>query len=64
MTGGLGRRATRLLAPLAVGILFLAAWEAVARFAEIPSYIRPAPSAIAPATNAPNAIRMNRPSLK
>jgi len=47
MTGGLGHRAARLLAPLAVGALFLAAWEGIVRFEEIPSYILPAPSAVA-----------------
>ena len=41
------QRGLRLLAPLAVGIVFLAAWEAVVRIEEIPRYILPAPSAIA-----------------
>jgi NitT/TauT family transport system permease protein len=37
----------RLLAPVTVGILFLAAWEAAVRLRGIPPYILPAPSAIA-----------------
>ena len=41
------QRVVRLLAPLAIGILFLAAWEAVVRLRGIPPYILPAPSAIA-----------------
>ncbi|HEY8874097.1 MAG TPA: ABC transporter permease [Stellaceae bacterium] len=47
MTGNAGQRAARLLAPLAIGIVFLAAWEAVVRVEGIPSYILPAPSAVA-----------------
>jgi NitT/TauT family transport system permease protein len=42
-----GERAARLLAPLVVGALFLAAWEGVVRFEEIPPYILPTPSAVA-----------------
>ena len=47
MTGNVGRRAARLLAPLAIGIVFLAAWEAIVRVTETPPYILPAPSAVA-----------------
>src|SRR5205085_11732276 len=36
----------RILAPAAIGVLFLAAWEAVVRLQEIPPYILPAPSDI------------------
>ena len=35
--------AARWLAPLAVGVLFLAAWEAVVRWHDIPPYILPSP---------------------
>jgi NitT/TauT family transport system permease protein len=41
------QRALRLLAPIAVGILFLAAWQGVVRLDRIPPYILPPPSAIA-----------------
>jgi NitT/TauT family transport system permease protein len=41
------QRVLRILAPLAIGCLFLAAWQAVVRFDDIPPYILPAPSAIA-----------------
>ena len=37
----------RIAAPVAVGVLFLAAWEAIVRARGIPPYILPAPSAIA-----------------
>jgi NitT/TauT family transport system permease protein len=37
----------RITAPIAVGVLFLAAWEAIVRARDIPPYILPAPSAIA-----------------
>ncbi|MGE5270624.1 MAG: ABC transporter permease [Thiohalocapsa sp.] len=37
----------RIAAPLAVGVVFLALWEAVVRLRGIPPYILPAPSAIA-----------------
>ena len=47
MTGNLGQRAARLLAPLAIGIVFLAAWEAIVRVQGIAPYILPAPSAVA-----------------
>jgi NitT/TauT family transport system permease protein len=43
----MNQRALRLLAPVAVGALFLAAWQAVVRLDGIPPYILPAPSAIA-----------------
>jgi NitT/TauT family transport system permease protein len=43
----LGQRAARLLAPIAIGVLFLAAWEAIVRLKGIPPYILPAPSAVA-----------------
>ena len=36
-----------ILAPVAIGVLFLAAWEAIVRLRGIPPYILPAPSAIA-----------------
>jgi NitT/TauT family transport system permease protein len=41
------QRSLRILAPLAVGALFLAAWETVVRLKGIPPYILPAPSAVA-----------------
>ncbi len=41
------RRALRLLAPIAIGMLFLGCWQAVVRIDAIPPYILPAPSAIA-----------------
>lgn len=47
MTLRLGQSAVRLLAPIAIGVLFLAVWEAVVRLQGIPPYILPAPSAIA-----------------
>ncbi len=47
MTGRLGQRGWRILAPLAIGVLFLALWEAVVRLRGIPPYILPAPSAVA-----------------
>ena len=43
----LGQRTVRILAPFAIGVLFLAVWEAVVRVQGIPPYILPAPSAIA-----------------
>jgi NitT/TauT family transport system permease protein len=47
MTAGARQRALRLLAPVAIGLLFLAAWEAVVRTRGIPPYILPVPSDIA-----------------
>ncbi len=44
---GIGRRGLRLAAPIAIGIVFLAAWEATVRLRGIPPYILPAPTAIA-----------------
>ena len=35
------RRGLRILAPVAVGIVFLAAWEALVRLKGIPTYILP-----------------------
>ena len=49
MKPGAGRRTVRLLAPFAIGVLFLAVWEAVVRVRGIPPYILPAPSAVAQA---------------
>jgi NitT/TauT family transport system permease protein len=40
-------RGWRILAPAAIGALFLALWEAVVRLRGIPPYILPAPSAVA-----------------
>ena len=40
-------RTLRLVAPVAIGVVFLAAWEAVVRLRGIPPYILPAPSAVA-----------------
>jgi NitT/TauT family transport system permease protein len=37
----------RILAPLAVGVLFLALWEAGVRLSGVPQYILPPPSAVA-----------------
>jgi NitT/TauT family transport system permease protein len=37
----------RIAAPLAIGVLFLALWEAAVRLTGVPVYILPAPSAIA-----------------
>ncbi|MBV8653415.1 MAG: ABC transporter permease [Alphaproteobacteria bacterium] len=44
---GLGRHWRSVAAPLAVGLLFLAAWEATVRIEEIPQYILPGPLVIA-----------------
>ena len=41
------RRGWRVLAPIAIGVLFLALWETLVRARGIPPYILPAPSAIA-----------------
>ena len=43
----IGQRAWRILAPLLIGAVFLAIWEAVVRLRDIPPYILPAPSAVA-----------------
>ena len=43
----IGQRAWRILAPLLIGAVFLALWEAVVRLRDIPPYILPAPSAVA-----------------
>jgi NitT/TauT family transport system permease protein len=43
----LAARFTRILAPLAVGLLLLVGWEALVRFAAIPVYILPGPLAVA-----------------
>jgi len=40
-------RALRILIPVGVGIIFLAAWEAIVWLNEIPSFVLPAPSLIA-----------------
>jgi NitT/TauT family transport system permease protein len=40
-------RALRAIAPAAVGVLFLAAWEGVVRYFEIPKYILPGPGLVA-----------------
>ena len=42
----IGQRAWRILAPLLIGAVFLALWEAVVRLRDIPPYILPAPSAV------------------
>jgi NitT/TauT family transport system permease protein len=41
------QRALRIVAPVAIGVLFLAAWEGIVRLRGIPPYILPAPSAVA-----------------
>ncbi|TMJ73833.1 MAG: ABC transporter permease, partial [Alphaproteobacteria bacterium] len=38
----IGERGWRLLAPVLIGALFLALWEAVVRLRDIPPYILPA----------------------
>jgi len=43
----MSEKATRFLAPLAVGVLFLIAWEAVVRINAIPPYILPGPVLVA-----------------
>jgi NitT/TauT family transport system permease protein len=42
-----GRNLLRFLAPLAVGLLFLALWEAVVRLEDIPRYVLPGPLLVA-----------------
>ena len=39
-------RMLRILAPIAIGVVFLAAWESFVRLSGIPPYILPAPSAV------------------
>ena len=55
MTPALARAASAA-APLALGALALAGWEALVRWQEIPHYILPAPSLIAAALVADRAI--------
>src|SRR5205823_3612662 len=43
----MNRRTLRLFAPIAIGVLFLAAWEAIVHIRQIPPYILPPPSAVA-----------------
>ena len=43
----IAERGWRLLAPLLIGVLFLALWEAIVRLRGIPPYILPTPSAVA-----------------
>ena len=43
----IGERRWRLLAPVSIGALFLAMWEAIVTLRGIPPYILPAPSAVA-----------------
>ena len=43
----MNERALRALGPAVVGALFLAAWEAVVRYFEIPTYILPGPGLVA-----------------
>ena len=43
------QRIIEIAAPLAVGVLFLAAWEAVVRWNDIPPYVLPSPLVIAEA---------------
>jgi NitT/TauT family transport system permease protein len=43
----LAARLARMAAPVAIGVLVLAVWEAVVRINDIPPYVLPAPSAIA-----------------
>jgi NitT/TauT family transport system permease protein len=45
--GGLSTRAVRILIPLAVGVLFLLAWQWAVEFFSIPKFVLPAPSLIA-----------------
>jgi NitT/TauT family transport system permease protein len=43
----MNRMGLRVAAPVAIGVLFLALWEAAVRLSSVPVYILPAPSAIA-----------------
>jgi NitT/TauT family transport system permease protein len=45
--GAAGRHSMKVVAPLAVGLLFLAGWEAVVRIEDIPQYILPGPLVVA-----------------
>jgi NitT/TauT family transport system permease protein len=45
--GGIGRRLLLAALPFAVGVVFLAAWEAAVRIADIPVYVLPGPLRIA-----------------
>jgi NitT/TauT family transport system permease protein len=45
--GNAGRHSMTVIAPLAVGLLFLAGWEAVVRIEDIPQYILPGPLVVA-----------------
>ena len=47
MSAGWGERLHRIAAPLAVGLLMLAGWEAVVRINSIPPYILPGPVLVA-----------------
>jgi NitT/TauT family transport system permease protein len=47
MNGHGAQRALRVVAPVAIGLLFLAAWQAAVRIESIAPYILPAPSDIA-----------------
>ena len=40
-------RALRVLGPAIVGVLFLAGWEAVVHYFEIPWYVLPGPAVVA-----------------
>src|SRR5690349_10913939 len=42
-----GQRAAEIVAPLILGVLFVAAWEAVVRLGHIPPYILPGPLLVA-----------------
>ncbi len=46
-TRALAARLARVTAPIAIGLIALALWEAVVRIDQIPPYVLPAPSAIA-----------------
>ena len=49
-------RALRILAPVALVLLLLAAWEAAVRLLHVPAYVLPAPSAIARAAAGNEAV--------
>ncbi len=46
-TRALAARLARITAPIAIGLIAIALWEAVVRIDQIPPYVLPAPSAIA-----------------